>query len=84
MSGSPQLTTDPEAQRLLAELDQACDELVKGETVVDEASARRNHLFMVLRDMGVTQREIADRAKISEPAVAKAIKKAREAAAAAA
>jgi DNA-binding Lrp family transcriptional regulator len=81
VSGSPQLTADPEAQRLLAELDTACTALVSGEAAVDEASRRRNHLFMVLRDMGVTQREIADRAKISEPAVAKAIKKAREEAA---
>ena len=78
MSGSPQMTTDPEAQQLLAELDQACAALVEAETNVDEASRRRNHLFMRLRDMDVTQREIADRAKISEPAVAKAIKKARE------
>lgn len=79
MSGSPQLTADPEAQALLAELDQACEALVSGEAAVDEASATRNRLFMRLRDMGVTQREIADRAKISEPAVAKAIRKAREA-----
>ena len=84
MSGSPQLTTDPEAQRLLAELDDACMEIVAGEAEVEQASRERNRLFMVLRDMGVTQREIADRAKISEPAVAKAIKKAREEAAASA
>lgn len=84
MSGSPQLTTDPEAQRLLAALDDACMELVAGEAEVEQASRERNRLFMVLRDMGVTQREIADRAKISEPAVAKAIKKAREEAAASA
>ncbi len=84
MSGSPQLTADPEAQRLLAELDTACTALVAGEAEVEQASRERNRLFMVLRDMGVTQREIADRAKISEPAVAKAIKKAREEAAASA
>lgn len=78
MSGSPQMTTDPAALVLLTELDDVCMELRAAEGEVESASTRRNRLFMQLRDMDVTQREIADRAGISEPAVAKAIKKARE------
>lgn len=79
MSGRPQVTEDPEAQRLLAELDTVCEQLSKAETALDATSAHRNRLFVELRQLGVTQREIAERAKISDPAVAKAIRKAEAA-----
>lgn len=82
MSGKPQLTDNPEAQQLLLELDEVCEKLTRDEAAVDAISAHRNRLFVQLRRLGVTQRQIAARAKISEPAVAKALRKAEAAEAA--
>lgn len=76
MSGRQQLTDDPKALALLEQLDDVCAELGKAETTVEDTSRQRNRLFLQLRRLGVTQRQIADRAGISEPAVAKAIRKA--------
>jgi DNA-directed RNA polymerase specialized sigma24 family protein len=81
VSGSPQRTDDPAAKGLLRRLDAVCARLTKAEGQVATASTERNDLFRQLLDEhGVTQREIADRAQISEPAVAKAARKARAAA----
>ena len=79
MSGNPQRTDDPAAQTLLRQLDATCKALATHEGKVAEHAAKRNDLFVRLLDLGVTQREVAGRAKISEPAVAKAVKKARAA-----
>ena len=76
MSGSPQRTSDPEAIKLLAKLDGVCRQLEADEAKVGRTGATRGALFVQLRDMGVTQSEIAEHAKISENAVGKAIRKA--------
>lgn len=82
MSGNPQRTDDPRAVKLLRDLDTTCKALARHEDQVTVHAAKRNDLFVQLLELGVTQREVAARAKISEPAVAKAVKKARAAASA--
>lgn len=76
MSGSPQRTSDPAALELLAKLDAVCEQLVTDEGAVQATAQTRGQLFVELRDMGVTQSEIAEHAKVSENAVGKAIRKA--------
>lgn len=76
MSGSPQRTSDPKAIALLEQLDEVCAALVADEATVKATATKRGNLFVKLRDMGVTQSEIAEHAKVSENAVGKAIKKA--------
>lgn len=75
MSGSPQITTDPKALAKLGDLAKACRTLERAERARDDAGAARNALFAELRSMGVTQRQIAETAQVSEPAVAKGIRK---------
>lgn len=77
MSGKPQLASDPQAVKLLRRLDGVVGRLATAEDRVDTLADERNDLFCQLLDMGVTQREVASRSNLSEPAVAKAVRKAR-------
>lgn len=76
MSGRPQTTDDPEALAVLDEIDEACRAVAEDETQLAGALSRRNALFLKARRLDVTQRQIAQVAGISEPAVAKALAKA--------
>jgi hypothetical protein len=69
--------TEPEALALLDELGTVTAALEENAAAGDEIMRRRNELFVQLKALDVTNREIAARSKLTEMAVKKAIDKQR-------
>lgn len=74
MSGRRHADT-PEQLQALAKLGEVTAEYAALAERMDEVMARRNGLFVTLKSMGVTHREIAQHSGLTEMAVKKAIDK---------
>lgn len=67
--------TEPEAVELLAKLDGLTAEAAEHAARGEQLMADRNALFVALKALGVTHREIAEHSDLTEMAVKKAIDK---------
>lgn len=78
MATEPTPVADLGRDELMAELDQVADRLDVVEAERTELYARRLAIFQRARaiDPPVTQRELAERARVTEPAVIQALRKA--------
>lgn len=81
MSGRRE-ASDPAALELLAELDEITTAMEANAAAGEVLMARRNGVFLRLKEHEVTHREIAAHAKLTEMAVKKAIDKTQREAAA--